>query len=247
MMGAVFFSLFFLRRDTTPTRTIYDVLHMGAVLVLGFGIGEIIPHTNFGWSLLGITFFIGILAVLYSYMSRRLHQGFHSILFLGTVLLFLDRFDGLDTRSVLPLMVQMTTLIGFLLIGYYAYRTKHPFAWFQLGVSIIGTLVLSSWYVREFFGTFAVSLYLAMIASMLIIRGIIRDMPILRTIGLYIGIYILLKIFFHDIWLGNNGTITRVIALMVTGGAMIYLSQLYGKYVSRSWSEELRITPFFHG
>lgn len=86
-----------------------------------------------------------------------------------------------------------------------------------------------------------------MIASMLIIRGIIRDMPMLRTIGLYIGIYILLKIFFHDIWLGNNGTITRVIALMVTGGAMIYLSQLYGKYVSRSWSEELRISNFFSG
>lgn len=148
---------------------------------------------------------------------------------------------------MLPLMVQGVTLLGFLGIGYFSYRTKNPFAWFQLGASIIGTLILSSWYIREFLGTFAVSLYLTIIASVLIIRGIVRDIPILRVIGLYIGIFVLLKIFFHDIWIGNNGTFTRVIALMVTGGTMIYLSQLYGKYVSRSWSEELGISNFFSG
>lgn len=39
--------------------------------------------------------------------------------------------------------------------------------------------------------------------------------------------------------------ITRVVALMITGGIMIYLSQLYAKYVSRSWSDELSFSNVF--
>jgi hypothetical protein len=75
----------------------------------------------------------------------------------------------------------------------------------------------------------------------MIIRGISTDHTLLRTVGLYIGTFALVKILFYDLWQDDLGAITRVVALMISGGVMMYLSQLYGKYVSRSWQEEFSL------
>ncbi len=98
MLVAVFASLFFLRKDTTPTRVVYDVFHMIGVLLLGYGIGSIIPHTSVGWSLLGITFFIAMLSALYAHIGKIMYHAFHSMLFIGVVLMFMDRFDFLNKK-----------------------------------------------------------------------------------------------------------------------------------------------------
>ena len=86
-----------------------------------------------------------------------------------------------------------------------------------MGIAAIGFLWVSSLYIDDFFGIFAVSIYLTIVASILIIQGITLDNPRIRTIGLYIGIFVLVKILFYDIWNGNSGTITRVVALMIAG------------------------------
>lgn len=64
----------------------------------------------------------------------------------------------------------------------------------------------------------------------------------MRTIGLYIGAFALIKILGYDLWQDTLGAIARVVALMIAGGVMMYLSQLYGKYVSRSWQEEFSLS-----
>lgn len=143
------------------------------------------------------------------------------------------------------LLIQWGALGLFLSISFIVYR-KHTFADIaSLIISLIGSLLISSCYVSYFFGTFAVSIYLTSVATVLIILGIKQDTSRLRTIGLYIGLCVLVKIFFYDIWYGNQGMITRVVALMITGGIMIYLSQLYAKYVSHSWSDELSFSNIF--
>jgi hypothetical protein len=98
--------------------------------------------------------------------------------------------------------------------------------------------------VNRFFGTFAVSLYLTAIASILIIMGIRQMNPKFRTLGLYIGSFALIKILFYDIWEDRYDAVFRVIALMIAGSTMIYLSQLYAKFVSRSWREEFSFENF---
>jgi membrane protein insertase Oxa1/YidC/SpoIIIJ len=50
------------------------------------------------------------------------------------------------------------------------------------------------------------------------------------------------KILFYDLWQDDLGAITRVVALMIAGGVMMYLSQLYGKYISRSWQDEFSLS-----
>ncbi len=51
-----------------------------------------------------------------------------------------------------------------------------------MGIAAIGFLWISSLYVDDFAGIFAVSIYLTIVASILIIRGIVLDTPRIRTI-----------------------------------------------------------------
>ena len=57
----------------------------------------------------------------------------------------------------------------------------------------------------------------------------------------------LMKILFYDLWFGLDNAIIRVVALMISGGVMIALSQLYGKSVSRGWTEEFSLENFSAG
>ncbi len=84
-----------------------------------------------------------------------------------------------------------------------------------MGIAAIGFLWISYLYIDDFFGIFAVSIYLTIVASILIIQGITLDNPRIRTIGLYIGIFVLVKILLYDIWNGSGNLIVRVLALMV--------------------------------
>ena len=64
-MVAVFTSLYILHSEKKPSRIVYDILHIFAILGIGYGISRIIPVTTYGWSLLGISTFILVLSILY--------------------------------------------------------------------------------------------------------------------------------------------------------------------------------------
>jgi hypothetical protein len=159
--------------------------------------------------------------------------------------LFLSRFDILTKDTLLPLTIQFSAIGVILTIGYVGYRSRETLGYIDLAVALIASLIISSLYIDHFFGVFAVSIYLTIIAAITIIKGISNDHPLLRTVGLYIGAFALVKILGYDLWQDALGAITRVVALMIAGGVMMYLSQLYGKYVSRSWQEEFSLSNIF--
>jgi hypothetical protein len=79
------------------------------------------------------------------------------------------------------------------------------------------TLLITSLYVNNItHNVFAVTIYLTIIATTFILMGINRDRPYLRTVGLYIGTVVLLKILFYDLWIGMDNLIIRVLALMIS-------------------------------
>ena len=244
MLVSVLSSLIILRHNTTNERTFYDILHIVSILCIGIGISHIIPSTGTGWSIFWPMLFIFILTLLYIRVSSSILRWFQVLLILSVWLFFLGKFDSL-IKEFPFLFIQWGALGIFLAISFIVCKKDTLTDIASLTISLIGTLIISSLYVSDFFGTFAVSIYLTCIATTLLILGIRQDTPRLRTIGLYIGLYVLAKIFFYDIWYGNQGMITRVVALMITGGIMIYLSQLYAKYVSRSWSDELSFSNVF--
>ncbi len=238
MLAAIFASLIILRWEKREIRLPYDIVHMLSILVIGFGMSRIIPSTGHGWSIFGPAFLILILQYIYSMYWNKLHQTFTSLLFWFLCIGFIGWFSSLH-HEVPYLFIQMWALFLIAIIGYMGYCSRAISGSINMGIAAIGFLWISSLYIHDFFGIFAVSIYLTIVASILIIQGITLDNPRIRTIGLYIGIFVLVKILFYDIWNGNSGTITRVLALMIAGWLMIYLSQLYGKYVSRWWSLEL--------
>jgi Predicted membrane protein (DUF2339) len=241
MMASLFSSLYILRKEIIASRLAYDVLHILAVIGISIGISEIIPTTGTGWSVLGPSFFVMILSFLYYSFGSRIQEWFLVVLLVGVSIMFIDRFSSLD-KDVFPLMIQSFAMICILGSGYLWFRSGKYVGYINLGISLLSVLYISSCYIDFFFGIFAVSIYLTIIASLAIIRGVISDAPRLRTIGLYIGAFVLSKILFYDIWVGSDNLIIRVFALMISGGIMIYLSQLYGKYVSRGWSLEFSLS-----
>ena len=190
--------------------------------------------------------FIVLISWIYRYIGNQILAIFQMILVLSTGIIFYSKFSEL-IKTFPSLLIQFTALAAFLPIALIAYRQKVAYASFSLAIALVYFIAILSLYIDHFFGTFAVSIFLTGVASLIIIPGIQQDNPRLRTIGLYIGIIVLMKIFFYDIWYGDQGMVTRVVALMVTGGILIYLSQLYGKFVSRSWGDELSLTNIVSG
>ncbi len=79
-------------------------------------------------------------------------------------------------------------------------------------------LIITSLYVNDItHNVFAVTIYLTLISAGLIFVGIEKDRSHLRTAGLYIGTFVLIKILFYDLWYGFDNLIIRVLALMISG------------------------------
>lgn len=102
--------------------------------------------------------------------------------------------------------------------------------------------VTSSIYLYDIFqNTFAISIYRGIIAYAVLHRGIANNLIKYRTIGLYIIGITLAKVGLFDIWYGIDSGIMRVIALMVLGGLLIYISTLYSKKYGGNMKGELEL------
>lgn len=114
--------------------------------------------------------FLTFVAPLYAHYGRTIHKGFLSVALIVFGLVFLAKFDGLHHDALLPFIVQWSALVLFVMVGYIGLRSKELYGYINFTTSILGFLILSSLYVNEFINTFAVSIYLTIVATFLIIR-----------------------------------------------------------------------------
>lgn len=223
----------------------YDFIHVaGMIAVLG-AFSQIIPVTPYGWSILSAWFLI----LFFSYIYKKAESDFLALwllLLIGVEVLFHIFRIWTDqlSMSLFPLLIQLS---GMLLVMYAAwiFLSWHKHGILALIITSIGAVIITSLYVNAItHNVFAVTIYLTAIASLFITRWIYMDRSYYRTIGLYIGIFVLAKIFIYDLWVGFDNVTIRVLALMITGWVMIALSQLYGKSVKRTWSDEFSSSNF---
>ena len=114
--------------------------------------------------------FLTFVAPLYAHYGRTIHKGFLSVALIVFALVFFAKFDGLHHDTLLPFVVQWSALALFVMVGYIGLRSKELYGYMNFTTSILGFLILSSLYVNEFINTFAVSIYLTIVATFLIIR-----------------------------------------------------------------------------
>jgi hypothetical protein len=223
---------------------VYDILHVIGIMMVWYAYMNIIPHSLTGWSLLGMSVFLCIATWFYARIESTVILVWTLILTISYFLYHTARVGSLDI-SVWPLLLQLIALSLALGSAYFSMR-RNPLSTVAFAIAACMTLLITSLYVdRITNNVFAVTIYLTLVATVFLYIGIHRDRAYLRTIGLYIGTIVLAKILFYDLWAGVDNLIVRVIALMVAGWLMITLSQLYGRRVSRTWSEEFSIENFW--
>lgn len=240
-------SLFFWLKHIAPRETasahFYDILHVVGIAAVGIACIEIIPHTQTGWSLLGMSLFLFISTWFYRGVVSKIISLWVCVVGIFYFLYHFARVESL-THTPLPLLIQLWALA---LALFSTWRTS-TFQGLEKLAFVFGsvmTLLITSLYVNEITESiFAVTIYLTILSSLFIFRGITRDTAYLRTVGLYIGSAVLIKILFYDLWFGFGDLTIRVLALMISWGVMIALSQLYGNSVKRTWSEEFSFENF---
>ena len=72
-----------------------------------------------------------------------------------------------------------------------------------------------------------------------------REKVWLRTLGLYILMLLMAKIFLYDVWYGIDDAIVRVIAFIVVGVLCIVLSTMYTKKIGNTLKGELSWKNFW--
>ncbi|GAB0174952.1 MAG: hypothetical protein HHAS10_08310 [Candidatus Altimarinota bacterium] len=235
--------LFIVDREKNPLANVYDFIHIFGISMVAYALMEIIPHTQTGWSLLGLNIFLLLSTWFYTKVSSKIISLW--MIFLSLIIYFyhLVRVEELS-MNLGPVFIQLTALsIGTFAVWYM--KSKNQFGKYAFIYAFIMFLLITSIYVNQLTNNiFAVTIYLTIIATIYLLFGINNNVAKFRTIGLYIGSGVLIKILFYDIWAGVDNLIIRVVALMITGGIMIAISQLYGRRVNRPWNEEFALSNF---
>lgn len=222
---------------------IYDIVHIVGISLVGWACIYIVPHSAFGWSILAMAIFIALSAWWYRSIQSFIISSWMLLISIVYFFYHMARVESLEL-SLASVIVQLWALW----IAWYATWHRGWSLWLQKIAFIFASimvLVITSLYVNEITdNVFMVTIYLTFVSTCFILRWIQKDIPKLRTVGLYIGVFVLIKILFYDLWIGVDNLIVRVLALMISGGVMIWLSQLYGRYVNRSWSLEFSFDNF---
>ncbi len=235
-------SLFLGIRYITPRwpgmSRIYDILHIFGILAVGIAVMQIIPSSSFGWSLLGWSLLIALSTFFYDRVDGPIIHKWLLFLTSAFFLYHLGRMESLS-MDIFPIIIQLSWFFIAFFSALYFLRSGKEGGKIAFTFGCIMGVIITSLYVNDITeNVFAVTLYLTLLSTLFILRGISLDRPYYRTAGLYIGAFALCKILFYDLWVWVDNLIIRVIALMVSGGVMIALSQLYGNSVRRSWTEE---------
>ena len=168
-----------------------------------------------GWSLLGVSIFLLVSMWFYRGVASKIISLW--VCSIG-ILYFLYHFARVEslTFTPAPLLVQ----IGALALALFSTWRTSSFAVLEkvsFVFASVMTLLITSLYVNEITdNVFAVTIYLTLLSTLFILQGITRDKPYLRTVGLYIGSAVLIKILFYDLWSGFDDLTVRVLALMIS-------------------------------
>ena len=110
----------------------------------------------------------------------------------------------------------------------------------------IYVFIVTSLYIYQLFGTtFANTLYWWVLAFIFLWYGISKNILPLRTLWLYLITLTAGKVFLYDIWTSVDGTVSRVIVLIIVWILMIVLSTMYTRKYGNTLNSEFSPTNLF--
>lgn len=255
ILGAYIFNLKnldFLK--TSQSKVIHDIVHIAWMSILWILLIQIIPSTGQGYSLVGISVFLAILATLYAKFSSHILKlviifslgmlSLHHIVSFESIVYLIDKqnLDYLRVLQYLCFTIISATVFSFTKVN--TIKTYNPSLYV---IYIFYTLMIISLFILDIFEiTFAVTIFWWIIASMFLLFGISKNKIKMRTLWLYLLALVLGKIFIYDIWYGLDDAISRVIALIVIWILMIIISTQYSKKYGNNIAGEFDIKNLYN-
>lgn len=214
----------------------HDLLQSKSVL---FFLGLLIMVFNFEqtevlifWSLSLLIFWF-----LYSYYNSIILKYFYFICFWIFLLSHVGLFDycmtyfAQDNIWISRFIHYFITIILWICVFVWGKFNKvklinNLLVWSYLFYLIV---IISIYILNIFETTFAVTIFWWLVSSIFLLKGIGIDKIKLRTIGLYILLWVLIKIFSYDLWFGLEDWVSRILALIWIGVLLIFISIQYTK------------------
>lgn len=198
--AALLLSVRFVGKRESSLAFAFDFVHVITILVVAGVVKQVIPSLHYGFGVLSVGVFSLILAFSYrGIRSAYLRIGYGLLL----AFLFLDAADRAYRIETLAEIAVQATGIAFGFASAYVIFYD-PFKTLRTSIltfASVGTLYVTSAYVATYFdNVFAVTIYLALVSTGLIVSGIDRNIRVFRTAGLYVGTAVLVKILFFDVW-----------------------------------------------
>jgi len=252
IFGSFVANIKFLENLDNKTKTPHDILHVLWIIAIWSILIKIIPNLWQWWDMLAISLFILILWIIYFYFkAESLRKVFYLAFIIFLVIHILNVSYILQTTDGLPFIQYASSLmlLGVPVLINKLNKDKNKWSkwvWNMIAVAFgIYSLIMSTIYVYDFFqDTFVITMYWAILTTIILFYGISSDKVRFRTIGLYILVLTVGKILLIDIWYGLDEPILRVIALMAVGILMIVISGAYNKKYDGKMKEEFNLENF---
>ncbi len=240
--------------ETSQSKVIHDVVHIVWMWILWSLLIQIIPSTGQWYSLVWISLFLAILAILYARFSSHILKliiifslGILSLYHIVSFESIISLIDKQNLEYLRVLQYLCFVIISATVFWFTKSNTLKTYNPFMYVVYTFYTLMIISLFILDIFEiTFAVTIFWWIVASIFLLFGISKNKIKMRTLWLYLLALVLGKIFIYDIWYGLDDAISRVIALIVIWILMIIISTQYSKKYGNNIAWEFDIKNLYN-
>jgi hypothetical protein len=239
-LASFILNLYFINKtEEKGYQNIHHFFHIIWMLIMWGLLLEIIPSTWEWWSMLGISVFLTLLWFFYSKFRFKFLKIVFLLFFTIFAILHIWNIDSifwrLESYEKNSLKVLQYIVTGIMISNYLIWNKFNKIKSFTKTILIIISIyafIISNIYILDLFenifGFYTLTIYWWLIASILLIYWIQRDIIKYRTIWLYFLILTSLKIFWYDVWKIWDTNVS-VVVFAILWIIFIVISTLYTK------------------
>lgn len=250
MSASLVLNLYFANKNEFEDRLFFDIVYMVWHIVILRFISNILKTDNFSYVYLGFTIYLFLLSIVNYYLWNSRIKLVHMVcLWYLSFIHFISFQPSIDKINYLVQTGKVNYIHKFLeyfiiiinlLNVYFSRKNNKEFKLILYYIWFIYFFFMTTFAINiNFENTFIITIYWWIFALALLFYWLNQNFIKFRTLGLYIIVLTLSKVFFYDIWYGFSDAISRVLAFIILWVIMIYISILYTKKLWKPMKEEL--------
>ena len=234
----------------------HNILHLIWMWIMGLLLIKIIPSSGHWWSILWISVFLTILGSFYAKLNFKILK----FIFIALITIFsiyhLEKVDNIfyklnsDELNYLKIIQYIVSIIIisniFIWKKINILNNKINFNKILLFILSIYTFLISNIYIldifEKFLGNYSLTIYWGLIAVLLLLLGITKDIIKYRAIWLYFLVLTTLKVIYdiQDLW----SSTAQILIYIILWGLLLLVSTLYTRKYWNNILLEMKFSSF---